>query len=120
MSEEVGRKILEQKVISIPELKDELEKLGEVEHELFNIPRRVKEYLNKFSKVDPETARKIKPKLIEVLKEEFDEESAEKYAVQIINILPRYPEEVRVILGRAIAGEAEKKVIELLKNEGVI
>ncbi len=120
MSEEVGRKILEKKAISIPELKDELEKIGNVEHELFSTPRRVREYLNRFSKIDGDTARNLKLKLISVLSEEFDEERAEKLAIQIINILPKYPEEVRVILGRAIAGDTEKKVIDLLKEEGVI
>ncbi len=119
MEEEVGRKILEQKPISIPELKEELENIGEVDYELFAVPKRVKEYLNRFSKVDAETARRLRERLVEVLEPEFGQE-ADDYAVQIINILPRYPEEVRLILGRAIAGELEKRVIEILKEEGVI
>jgi len=42
MEEEVGRKILEQKPISIPELKEELENLGDIDYELFAVPKRVK------------------------------------------------------------------------------
>ncbi len=115
MSEEVGRKVLGEEPISIPELKEVLDSLDIPEEELPPIVIKVKEYVNKFSKVDPEKAKILKKKLMEL--EEVDEEKA----VQIINILPKTPEEIKEIFHeKVILGDLPEKILKILKEEGVI
>ena len=115
MSEEVGRKILGKEAISIPELKEVLDGLDLPEDALPPIVVKVKEYVNKYSKVPPDKAKKLKKKLLDL--EGVDEEKA----VQIINILPRSEEEIREIFHeKVILGDLPKKILDILKSEGVI
>ncbi|HIQ13003.1 MAG TPA: RNA polymerase Rpb4 [Thermoprotei archaeon] len=115
MSEEVGRKILGKEPISIPELKEILDSLDIPDEELPPITIKVKEYINKFSKITPEKAKSLKRKLMEL--DGVDEEKA----VQIINILPRSTEEIKEIFyEKVILGDLPDKILNILKEEKVI
>ncbi len=115
MSEEVGRKILKEEPISIPEMKEVLDNLDFPEEEIPPIVSKVREYVNKFSKISPEKAKILKKKLVEI--EGVDEEKA----VQIINILPKTPEEIKEIFHeRVILGDLPQKILSVLKEEKVI
>jgi len=113
-TEEIGRKIKEKKPISIPELFSEMKTLNE-DQDLLPIQSRTLQYLKKFSKIEREKAAKIKEKLLKI--EEIDEEKA----VQIINIIPRTPEEIKEIFHeKVIIGELAEKILSILREEGVI
>ena len=115
MSEEVGRKVLKEEPISIPEMKEVLDSIDVPEEALPPIVVKVKEYVNKFSKVPPEKAKKLKKKLMEL------DEVTEEKAVQIINILPKTPEEIKEIFHeKVILGDLPQKILNILKEEGVI
>ena len=115
MSEEVGRKVLKAEPISIPEMKEILDNIDLPEEELPPIVLKVREYVNKFSKLSPEKAKILKKKLVEI--EGVDEEKA----VQIINILPKTPEEIKEIFHeKIILGDLPQKILDILKEEGVI
>lgn len=90
------KKILEEKKISIPEVKEILDTVYE-RMEKLNTPidpftEATYEYCHNFSKMPAEVARKI----IEMLKEEYDMDDS--HAIQIVNIDPNYPQEIKVIL----------------------
>ena len=92
------KKILEEKKISVPEVKDILTKVFErmerqdMKPDLFS--EAAWEYVNNFSKMDLSTARKI----IDMLQKEYQMD--ESQAIQIVNVDPNYPQEARVILQR--------------------
>ena len=94
----MAKKILEEKKISIPEVKDILTKVFErmermdMQKDLFS--EAAWEYVNNFSKMDLSTARRI----IEMLRKEYQMD--ESQAIQFANIDPNYPQEARVILQR--------------------
>jgi len=94
----MAKKVLEEAKISIPEVKDILTKVFErmerqdMKPDLFS--EAAWEYVHNFSKMDLETARKI----IDMLQKEYSMD--ESQAIQIVNIDPNYPQEIRVILQR--------------------
>ncbi len=90
------KKVLKIQPITIPESKATLQALGE--EQLNQFQRRSLEYVTKFSKIDPEAARKLVDELIN----KFD--IADEEAVQIVNCMPNSIEEIRVFLaaGRRI------------------
>ena len=95
MSEEVGRQIKEREAISIPELYEVMKNLEENEN-ILPIQKRTIDYLKKFKKMDFEKAIRIKKKLIEI------PEVNEEKAVQIINILPSTPDEIKGVFHEKI------------------
>ena len=107
------KKIIEKETISLPELKDKINDLKELkEEELNTIQRKMIEYVDKFSKISPEKAVEIKKRLVEEL--ELDEEKA----VQIINIMPKTPEEIREIFyEKVIIGDLPQKILEIILDE---
>ncbi|HIE14192.1 TPA: DNA-directed RNA polymerase subunit F [Candidatus Bathyarchaeota archaeon] len=90
------KKVLKVQPITIPESKAALQALGE--EELNQFQRRSLEYVTKFSKIDPEAARKLVDEIIN----KFD--ISDEEAVQIVNCMPNSIEEMRVFLaaGRRI------------------
>jgi len=90
------KKIIKIQPITIPESKAALQALGE--EQLNQFQRRSLEYVIKFSKIEPEAARKLVQELVDKF-EITDEE-----AVQIVNCMPNSIEEIRVFLaaGRRI------------------
>jgi DNA-directed RNA polymerase subunit F len=105
------RKATKERAVTIPEVKGILESIGEEELDQFQ--RRSLDYASKFSKVDPTTAEKLVPELIE--KFELEEEEA----VQLVNCMPESVEEIRVFLagGRRIVETSKLEKILALMNE---
>lgn len=102
---------LSEKRLTIPQVKKVLESLGE--ENLDRLQRRTLDYVNKFSKVDPEKAEE----LLQTLVKEYELEEVE--AVQIINCMPETLDELRVFLtgGRKIIETAKLNSIVALLNE---
>jgi DNA-directed RNA polymerase subunit F len=100
------RKILKVQPITIPEAKAILESLGEENLDQFQ--RRSLDYVTKMSYIDSESARK----LLEELKAEGILEGEE--AAQIVNIMPKSIEELRVFLAGG------RKIIETSKLEKIL
>ncbi len=97
--------------LTIPQVKKVLEAIGEENLDQFQ--RRTLDYVNKFSKVDPEKAEE----LLQTLVKEYEIDEAE--AVQIINCMPETVDELRVFLagGRKIIETAKLRAIVELLNE---
>ena len=91
------KKILDEKLISIPEVKEildsvfeRMEKLGDIKPDPFQDA--TYEYVQHFAKMDGATARKITKMLVS----EYNMDAS--MAIQIVNIDPQWPQEVKVIL----------------------
>jgi DNA-directed RNA polymerase subunit F len=97
--------------LTLPQVKKVLETIGEENLDQFQ--RRTLDYVNKFSKADPEKAEE----LLQKLTKEYEIDEAE--AVQIINCMPETVDELRVFLagGRKIIETAKlKTIVELLSE----
>jgi DNA-directed RNA polymerase subunit F len=97
--------------LTLPQVKKVLESVGE--ENLDQLQRRTLDYVNKFSKVEPEKAEE----LLQMLVKEYEIDEAE--AIQILNCLPETVDELRVFLagGRKIIETAKLKAIVALLNE---
>jgi len=102
----MSKKSLEEKPLTVPQVKQILEELGE-EH-LDQFQRRTLDYSAKFSKTTPENAETLIQKLVKEFELELDE------AVEIVNCMPESIEEIRVFLGGG------KKIIETAKIEAIL
>ena len=100
------KKVLKERVITIPQVKEILESIGE-EH-LDQFQRRSLDYAAKFSKVDASTAEE----LVNKLTEQFGLEEAE--AVEITNCMPESIEEIRTFLAGG------RRIVETSKLEGIL
>ena len=78
------------------------------EENLDQFQRRTFDYVNKFSKVDPEKAEE----LLQVLVKEYEIDEAE--AIQIINCMPETVDELRVFLAGG------RKIIETSKLRAIV
>jgi DNA-directed RNA polymerase subunit F len=107
----MSRKALKERSITIPQLKETLEKVGEERLDQFQ--RRSLDYAAKFSKIDPSMAETLVNKLVEQF--ELEEEEA----VQIINCMPESIQEIRVFLasGRRIMETSKLKRMLTFLNE---
>ncbi len=97
--------------LTLPQVKKVLESVGE--ENLDQLQRRTLDYVNKFSKVEPEKAEE----LLQTLVKEYEIDEAE--AIQILNCLPETVDELRVFLagGRKIIETAKLRAIVALLNE---
>jgi len=97
--------------LTLPHVKKILGDIGEENLDQFQ--RRTLDYVNKFSKVDPEKAED----LLQTLVKEYEIDEAE--AIQIINCMPETVDELRVFLagGRKIIESAKLHSIVALLNE---
>jgi DNA-directed RNA polymerase subunit F len=102
----MSKKPVEDKPLTVPQVKKLLESMGE-EH-LDQFQRRTLDYTAKFSKIAPENAEKLMQKLLKEYELELDE------AVEIVNCMPESVEEIRVFLGGG------KKIIETSKIEAIL
>lgn len=100
------RKALKDRAITVPEVKEILESIGEESLDQFQ--RRSLDYAAKFSKVDVDKAKKLLNKLVEQF--ELEEEEA----VQIVNCMPGSVEEIRVYLAGG------RRIVETSKLEGIL
>ena len=102
----MARKALKERPITIPQVKETLEAIGEERLDQFQ--RRSLDYAAKFSKVDPSMAETLVNKLVEQF--ELEEEEA----VQIINCMPESIQEIRVFLARG------RRIMETSKLERIL
>jgi len=100
------RKALRERVVSVPQVKEILEEVGEEQLDQFQ--RRSLDYAAKFSKVDASTAEKLVNELVERFELEQEE------AIQIVNCMPESIEEVRVFLAGG------RRIVETSKLEGIL
>jgi DNA-directed RNA polymerase subunit F len=112
----MARKALKERTITVPQVKEALESIGEERLDQFQ--RRSLDYATKFAKVDPGTVDTIVKEFVE--KFEVEEEEA----VQIINAMPESIQEIRVFLAggrRIIESSKLEKILAFLnkyrKNE---
>ncbi len=102
----MSRKTSKERPVTVPEVKQMLEKMGEEYLDQFQ--RRTLDYAAKFSKVGTDVAGD----LIQKLMEEF--ELTEEEAVQIVNCMPESIEEIRVFF---VGG---RRIMETSKLEGIL
>ena len=111
----MGQRELSETKLTLPQVKKVLESVGEENLDQFQ--RRTLDYVNKFSKVEPEKAEELLQKLVK----EYELDEAE--AVQIINCMPETVDELRVFLagGKKII-EAQKlsQIVELLNENRIL
>ena len=107
----MARKALKERTITIPQVKEALETIGEERLDQFQ--RRSLDYATKFTKIDPEKVGALLNELVE----EF--EVKEEEAVQIINAMPESIQEIRVFLagGRRIIESSKLEKILLFLNK---
>lgn len=102
----MSRKALKERSITIPQVKETLEAIGEERLDQFQ--RRSLDYAAKFSKLDPSMAETLVNKLVEQF--ELEEEEA----VQIINCMPENIQEIRVFL------TSGRRIMETSKLERIL
>ncbi len=102
----MSRKALKERSITIPQVKETLEAIGEERLDQFQ--RRSLDYAAKFSKVDPSMAETLMNRLVEQF--ELEEEEA----VQIINCMPENIQEIRVFLASG------RRIMETSKLERIL
>jgi DNA-directed RNA polymerase subunit F len=102
----MSKKPIEDKPLTVPQVKQALEALGEEQLDQFQ--RRTLDYTAKFSKIAAENAEALVQKLVKDFELEMNE------AVEIVNCMPESVEEIRVFLGGG------KKIIETSKIEALL
>jgi DNA-directed RNA polymerase subunit F len=99
-----GRKV-DEKVVSIPEVKDIMEdvkeKIGEIDSDegMSHFQEITYNYVNKFSKIPTKIAMKI----VKFLLEKYDIEDI--YAINVVNIDPQSVPELRMIFEKSYNGK---------------
>ncbi len=106
---------MEKKPLTLAEVRDLIfERWARDQSALTPDQRRLFEYLAKFTKVrDPKAARRA----VEVLMSEFD--LSEEDAIQLVNVLPRTPDELRPFLFRSyplLDEKAYRGILEVLEG----
>ena len=102
----MARKALKERIITVPQVKEALESIGEERLDQFQ--RRSLDYSTKFAKIDPDKVNNLLSKFVEEFEVEEDE------AVQIINAMPESIQEIRVFLAGG------RKIIETSKLEKIL
>jgi DNA-directed RNA polymerase subunit F len=100
------RKAFKKEMVTVPEVKQLLETLGEENLDQFQ--RRAFDYAAKFAKARPKPARK----LVKDLVSRFQLEEGE--AVQLVNCMPASVAEIRVFLSGG------RKIVETQKLENIL
>jgi DNA-directed RNA polymerase subunit F len=102
----LARKALKECIITVPQVKDALENIGE--EQLDQLQRRSLDYATKFTKIDSDVVDTFLTELVEKFEIEEDE------AVQILNAMPESIQEIRVFLAGG------RKIIETSKLEKIL
>ncbi|MCJ7614252.1 RNA polymerase Rpb4 [Candidatus Bathyarchaeota archaeon] len=102
----MARKALKERIITVPQVKDALENIGE--ERLDQLQRRSLDYATKFTKIDSDVVDTFLTELVEKFEIEEDE------AVQILNAMPVSIQEIRVFLAGG------RKIIETSKLEKIL
>jgi DNA-directed RNA polymerase subunit F len=107
----MARKALKERIITVPQVKEALEAIGEERLDQFQ--RRSLDYATKFTKVDPDKVDTIVTEFMENFEVEEEE------AVQIINAMPESIQEIRVFLSggrRIIESSKLEKILDFLNK----
>ncbi len=104
----MSRKILSEKPISLERVKDLLKFRGE-KAELNYIQRVTLEYAQKFSKHFPNSEE-----MLDILNEKY-EISREK-GIQLINMNPKYPDELNLVLEEKFPAETKLEIFNLIQE----
>jgi DNA-directed RNA polymerase subunit F len=105
-------RVIETKHVSMAEAKDILssrEKRKELSYE----QKLALEHLNKFTKLKSEQAKKLEEELSGVIR------MSQETLVQILNFLPKNPDELRMIFSRekfSLKEDEINKILEIVKN----
>jgi DNA-directed RNA polymerase subunit F len=102
----VPRKAFKKEMVTVPEVKQLLEALGEENLDQFQ--RRALDYAAKFAKARAKSGRKLVRDLVERLELEEGE------AVQLVNCMPESIMEIRVFLAGG------RKIVETQKLENIL
>jgi len=98
-------------VISTPEAKEILEKIDVEKAD--QIQKRTLDYVSKFSKTEPEKARNMRERLIK------DCSLTDEEATELINIMPKSVEEIRVFTSgwkKLLPTDVVEKILEILSK----
>jgi DNA-directed RNA polymerase subunit F len=107
----LARKALKERIITVPQVKEALESIGEERLDQFQ--RRSLDYATKFAKVDPDKVDNLLNKFVEEFEVDEDE------AVQILNAMPESIHEIRVFLAggrRIIESSKLEKILDFLNE----
>ena len=106
------RKVLDQKILSIPEVKQILEAIPNGEESFDSFQDGTLKYARLFSKLDVEKVTAIKKMLMK------DYALDEDYAIMVINIFPTYVEELRVIFEKDLKASklSDKELEDIVKK----
>jgi DNA-directed RNA polymerase subunit F len=102
----MSKKEVSESRLTLPQVKKVLESIGEENLDQFQ--RRTLDYVNKFSKTEPEKAEE----LLQTLIKEYEIDEAE--AIQIINCMPETVDELRIFLAGG------RKIIETSKLHAIV
>lgn len=111
MSEQTQQQIAAKKarIITIPEAKEILSKIDQEKTD--QIQKRTMDYLLKFTKAEPENAKKMRKILVEDCSLTIEE------ATELINIMPKSQEELRVFTAgwrKLIPASTVEKILQVL------
>ena len=107
----LGKKKLDERIVTIPEVKEILEK-RQGEGELLYEQGIAVDHLMKFCKLDKESARKLKEDLAET-------ELPQEIAVKITDILPADKEDLDVLFAKErhiLTDEEKEKILGIIKK----
>jgi DNA-directed RNA polymerase subunit F len=110
----MSKRELSENNLTLPQVKKVLESIGEENLDQFQ--RRTLDYVNKFSKMNPDAVEGTLEKLVK----EFGLDDIE--AIQVINCMPESVDELRVFLagGRKIIETSKLEAVVALLNENRI
>ncbi|MCL5067764.1 MAG: RNA polymerase Rpb4 [Thaumarchaeota archaeon] len=111
MTEQAQQQVASKKarIITIPEAKEILSKIDPEQTD--QIQKRTMDYLQKFSKLEPEKARKVRKALVDDCGLTMEE------ATEIVNIMPKSQEELRVFTAgwrKLIPSATIEKILKIL------
>lgn len=105
-------KIIDTKPVGMPEAKKILSS-NEKKRELTYEQKLALEHLNKFTKLEPAKAEKLLEELSAIVRMSLETK------VQILNLLPKNPDELRMIFARekfSLKDDEIQKILELIKK----
>ena len=99
------------RIITVPEAKEILSKIDQEQAD--QIQKRTLDYMAKFSKTEPDKARKIKKELVDEAGLTVEE------AAELVNIMPKTTEELRVFTAgwrKLIPTNTVEKIVKILTS----
>ena len=104
--------VIDTKPIGMPEAKAIMDK-NDKDKELTYEQKLATEHLNKFTVLEPAKAKKLLEEISDVLR------MSDETKIQILNLLPKTPDELRMIFTRenfSLKDNETKKILEIVKK----